>query len=216
MSNEARRLEVSPNAFLLLKRPSLIEAAVSGVGDVMSLQGYTTNVDACYDPETAQTTSGLEFLTQEYNRNHVIDAHDYLDMMRMQTEVSGRPVDRILAVTDQELSVPGREFLFGATSADARFSVLSLANLIKSQVRYGLQTQATRQLARRQYAMISGMPFDDEFGDTVDVTKINHSSSSCTLGGIKSIAELLRSGEKMADSETAGFCAICVAKLRQL
>lgn len=214
MDKKATRLEINPNAFLLYKRPGLLDAAVAGVRDVMSVQGYESNVGIYDSEEAAQANSGLEFVMQEYTGSRQVDAREYLGMLELKAQLSDHKSDRVLALTDQELSADGFEFVLGASMLDLNFSVLSLASVLKSGAKYGAQAKAVRHLARRQYAMIAGMPFDDELGDNQNHLRVYHCEDLCTLNRISDIHEVIRSADQLSDSDTAGFCRQCVSKLR--
>jgi hypothetical protein len=210
MDKIAPRLEVNPNAFLLYQRPGLLDAAVEGVSDVMTLQGYEPNVEVCTIEDAAKTTTGLEFFVQHYHGQDHIGAREYLHMQEAKTELFAQSADRFIALTTQGLTLENGEYVLGATTPDLRFSVMSLASVLQSGINYGAQSKVIKHLAGRQYAMLEGLPFDSDTGDN-----LIHSSDDCALSHVTTLSETLRLAEKSAGSSTAGFCAICLAKLRQ-
>ena len=215
MDKKAPRLDINPNKFLLNERPHLVEAAEWGVSDVMQLQGYMPNTRVDANEDTAQAITGFEFSLQVEHGSEQIDARYFLQMLEEKWHQFGMPKHRMLALTDRELITDEQGFVAGATSPNLQFSVLSLADVIKSDASYGTQSRVTRHLVRRQYGMMEGLPYDNETPGENSGLKIYHNEDLCTSKFTHDLPETVQLAEQLFGSSTAGFCVGCASKLRK-
>ncbi len=206
------RARINSSQEVLSGRRDLLEAAASGINDVLVIQGF--DVPLVTDGEkAAQVISAYAAETLNHRRGQVNVTDFALDMVN-NTDL-GNPAVPDFILLDTDLFNERTNFVFGCTWASLGLSVQSIARVMRYTNDPGLQRLHTRHVARHEFAHLRGLNKASDYlkPDSREGIYQGHCADTCTMRQCVTVEEAITQAKELENHELAGFCTGCFRTL---
>lgn len=206
------RVRINSSQEVLSGRIDLVEAAASGVNDVLTIQGFDVPLVSGGE-DTAQIISSHASATFGRQRPQVNVGDFALDMIN-DTQV-GNPAIPDYILLGQDLFSERTNFVFGCTWPTLGLSVQSIARVMQHTSDRGLQRLHTRHVARHEFAHLRGLyePSDYANPDRRSGIYQGHCADICTMRQSMTVQEAIQQAKQLESHDLAGFCVGCFRTL---
>lgn len=216
------------NKVLIIPTSNVLRDHEHLVGSVrQAVHDVSTKIQR-FEPEIiiAGNTVADEYSEHEkdaYNHEREqIDVDKYSSVLFKNTNILGPERIPTIILTDKDMNYENREtnFVFGVGWGDSlQLSVQSINRIIKATDDKISQSSLANYLARHEYGHMLGLNRSNyaEPDKRGGIYKGHCGADACTMNQVTSISEIIALVEKLDGNsdKLAGFCAGCVAKLRE-
>lgn len=212
--NKIIRVDASSNVWR--ERTDLIASAMIGIKEVTDLQGSNATV-ITGGMNKAQKLSSYEIPALGMRNNQLmLDVDKYaLNMANNDHSVVGPNVDYVL--TDRDMFAQENNFIYGVAYHKWQLSIQSINRYVKATRDVDMQRKLVAHTARHEYGHLAGLKSPEDYinPDMRPDPYTGHCLNVCTMAQTITDNETMKLVEKLNGRGLSGFCAHCVAKLRQ-